>query len=359
MLKWIEIDSSIIASNVRIIKNSLKKGVKLMAVVKAGGYGHGALTTARTAVKNGASFLGVLTVDEALELRKSGIKTDIMTLSPCLKEELKKAAENSVIPTIDDIRLLKEAENKKIKLSFNLDCDTGLKRWGIDPSMLNDFLKRAKDSEYARLFSFSTHIAYTPYRNMTDAREKLSLFGKLSEEVKKFFPKALVHAANSLILCDFPEFQFDMVRAGNLIYGIYPSDIYAKKKGGTPLKGIKRPWRFFAKIISIKKVKAGEVFGYAGEITAYRDMVLASIPVGYSDGLSMEPRDNVYKISEGASYWAEIKGRRAPFVSKASICNTILDITDIPGVKTGDIVSLAIRRTAANANMARIERGRS
>ncbi len=356
MLKWIEIDAQVIASNTAIIKKSLNSGVRLMAVVKADGYGHGAITVAKTALKNGAEFLGVLTVEEGIMLRKSGIKAPIMTLSPCLEDELRSASKYSLLPTIDDIAALKFAEKNKISLLYNLDCDTGLKRWGIAPEKLDAFLKAAAAAEKAKLFSFSTHIAYTPYRNMIDAREKLSLFGELALKVKKSFPGALIHAANSLVLCDFPEFQFDMVRAGNLIYGIYPSDVYSKKKGGAPLEGIKRPWKFFARIISIKDIKAGEVFGYAGEVTAYRDMKIATIPVGYSDGLTMEPRENVYKLREGASYWAVIKGKKAPFVTKSSISNTMIDITGIDGVRKGDIVSLAIRRTAASRQIPRIKK---
>lgn len=354
MLKWIEIDLSVIASNTRIIKRALNKGVNLMVVVKANGYGHGAVTVAKTAIRNGANFLGVLTVEEGILLRKAGIKAAIMTLSPCLEDELQAASRYSILPTIDDIALLKYAERKKISIFYNLDCDMGLKRWGIGPEKLDAFLKVASSAKKARFFSFSTHIAYTPYRNMIDAREKLSFFKELSLKVKKNFPGALVHAANSLVLCDFPQFQFDMVRVGNLIYGIYPSDVYSKRKGGAPLEGIKRPWRFFARIISIKKVKAGEVFGYAGEVTAYRDMKVATIAVGYSDGLTMEPRENVYKLSEGASYWAYLKGKKAPFITKSSISNTMIDITGISNVKKGDIVSLAIRRTAASHQIPRI-----
>lgn len=353
LIKWIEIDMKVIASNVRLIKKALRKDTALMAVVKADGYGHGALMTARTALSNGASFLGVFNVEEALRIRKDGIDAPIMTLSPCLPDELSAASRNGVIPTIDSIELLEKAGKISTGLLYNLDIDTGLRRWGLDPAHLRAFLKKALSSR-ARMFSFSTHIAYTPYRNMTDAYEKLSFFSRLSADIKKIFPGAVSHAANSLILCDFPDFQFDMARVGNLIYGIYPSDIYCKRKGGAPLSGIKRPWKFFARIISVKKVKAGESFGYAGEITASRNMTIASIPVGYSDGLTLEPQENSYRLTEGTRYWAEINGKKAPFAAKSSICNTIIDITDIPEARPGTVVSLAIRRTAANARIARI-----
>lgn len=353
LLKWIEIDTKIISSNVRLIKKALGHKTALMAVIKADGYGHGAIVTARCALKNGASFLGVFNVEEGIRLRNEGIKSPIMTLSPCLPWEIAQARKKSIIPTIDSLELLEKLNQKAPNILYNLDIDTGLKRWGLDLNLLDSFLKKAVSSK-SRLFSFSTHIAYTPYRNMTDAYEKLSLFSNLSKKVKKIFPHAISHAANSLIVCDFPSFHFDMARVGNLMYGIYPSDVYRKKSGGPPIQGIKRPWRFFARIISVKNVKAGESFGYAGEITAHRDMRIACIPVGYSDGLTLEPHENVYKFSEGSNYWADINGKKAPFITKSAISNTLIDVTDIPEAEVGAVVSLAIRRTAANARIPRV-----
>jgi len=354
MLKWIEIDRKIVESNIKIIKSQLNKNVKFMAVVKANGYGHGAVEISKIALKNGADLLGVLTAYEGAELRKAGIKSEIMILSPSLEEEIDIIIKNKLIPNIDRLEFLLTLEKKKISLKFNLDIDSGLKRWGIDANLLDIYLKKIQELKYLKFYSISTHIAYTPYRNMTEAHSKLEFFSKLVQKAKSKFPNILAHAANSLILCDFKEFQLDMVRIGNLIYGIYPADIYKKKTKGPPLKGIKRPWKFCTKIVSIKEVKEGESFGYASEIVAIKNMKIASIPVGYSDGLTLEPQDNSYKITEGSKYWGIINGKKAPFVSRSAISNTLLDITDIPDAKIGTTVYLAIRRTAANYKIPRI-----
>ncbi|PIS47275.1 MAG: alanine racemase [Elusimicrobia bacterium CG08_land_8_20_14_0_20_51_18] len=356
MLKWIEIDGKIISSNVRAIGTKLEKGVKFMAVVKANGYGHGAAEVSRLALAAGADLLGVMNASEGAELRKAGIKADIMLLAPSLKEEIGEIAAHKLIPTADSADFLAALNKKGRNLRFNLDVDTGLKRWGIKPSELGAWLDRIGKLGNLKFYSFSTHIAYTPYRNMTDAYEKLKSFGRLAEKVKAGYPGVLAHAANSLVLCDFPEFQFDMARIGNLIYGIYPADVYHKKTKGPPLKGIERPWKFFAKIISVKEVKRGETFGYANEIAAVKNMRVATIAAGYSDGLTLEPQENAYKISEGSKYWGVVNGKKAPFISKSAISNTLIDITGIPEAGVGSAVSLAIRRTAASSKIPRIYR---
>jgi alanine racemase len=354
MLKWIEIDKNIISNNIKVIKSRLNKKTKLMAVVKANAYGHGIAEVSQIAEKCGCDMLGVLTIDEAREIKRAGISLPVMILAPCIKEEILKESNSNFVFTIDNIEDLLYLDKRNKKINFNLDIDTGLKRWGINIKDFDLYLKDIRKLKNLNFYSISTHIAYTPYKNKTDAWLKLNIFKSLSVRAKKEFPDLVAHCANSLVLCDFQEFQLDMVRIGNLIYGIYPSDIYKVKQKNIFITKIKRPWKFFAKIISVKKARKGESFGYAGEIVANRDMRIAAIAVGYSDGLTMEPQDNVYKISEGVRYWAMIGDKKAPFVSKSSISTTLLDITDIPQAKVGTNVSLAIRRTAANYKIPRI-----
>lgn len=356
MLKWIEIDKKIVEGNIRSIKSVLKKE-KLMVVVKSDGYGHNGVKISEIAEDMKADFLGVMNVYEADVLRKNGIKLPLMILSPSLCEDINLILKNNVIPTADDINFL-ELLNRKSKrmVDVNIDVDMGLKRWGIDLKDVESFLREVKKLKNINLFSISTHIAYTPYKNMVEAREKLEKFKEETDKIKKIYPSLIIHAANSLVFLDFPQFYFDMVRIGNLIYGIYPSEIYLKRPNNPVKLGIKRPWKFFAKIISVKNVKKGESFGYASEIVATRDMRIATIPVGYSDGLAMSPMENVYQISEGEKYWGVIDGKVAPFVSKPAISHTLIDITDIHSADVGSVVSLAIRRTAANRDIPRIYR---
>jgi len=354
MIKWIEIDEKAIKNNIRAIKSKLGR-TKLMVVVKANAYGHGITKISEIAEKEKADMLGVMNLYEAIKIKEGSIKLPVMILSPSIEDEILPTIKKGFIPTVDRSEIIKKIKKLNIKnININLDIDTGLKRWGVDINRALEFSKEIKKEKNINLFSVSTHIAYTPYKNMIDAREKLEKFKNTALKIKEIFPDTIIHCANTLIFLDFPDYYFDMVRIGNLIYGIYPSDIYSKKEKSPVKLGIKRPWKFLAKIISVKEVKKGENFGYAGEIVANRNMRIATIPVGYSDGLSMSPTDNVYKITEGERMWADINGKKAYFISKPSISHTLIDITEIKDAGIGTVVSIPVRRTAANSLIARI-----
>ncbi|MBU2572621.1 MAG: alanine racemase [Elusimicrobia bacterium] len=382
MLKWIEIDLKVIRANTRAIKRSLKPGVGLMAVVKAGGYGHGGFETAKAALSGGAGMLGVLTLEESIALRakgvnpvrnkppqggcrralragriSNGVKADIAALAPAPAAYAKDFIRNRVIPTVDSLDFIKALDAHAPacgKTPYYIDIDSGLKRWGVAPKDFPAFIKAALKFKRTRPIALSTHIAYAPQKNMIEAEEKLSSFKALGDIARIFYPDIKLHAANSAILCDFPHWQLDMVRIGNLLYGLYPSNVYLKKTKGPPLKGLERPWKFYARVISIKSVRKGESLGYASEYVACRPMKIATIPAGFSDGLTLEPAEKAIKISAGQAYWGIINGKTAPFVGKAAIAHTLLDITAVPGVRIGTPVLLPIRRTAASARIPRI-----
>lgn len=344
MLKWLEIDTSIISKNIRIIKSKTKS--KIMVVVKADGYGHGAVKISEIAQKEKVDFLGVINSQEGKILRENKIKLPIMILAPQLEEEIPLIDRYKLIPTVDRLDFIKKLSKLNKKVEVNIDVDTGLKRWGVEINNLYEFVKKALKIKNIKISYISTHIAYTPYKNMIDAKEKLEKFKNITNELKKIINNLTVHAANSLVFLDFPDYHMDMVRIGNLVYGIYPSDIYSKKENSPTRLGIKRPWRFFARILSVKKIKKGESFGYASEIVATKDMEVASVQVGYSNGLGMFPVENTYTITEGPVMWANYKGKKAYFVTKPAISHTLIDVTGM-GARVGDIVELWVRRTAA------------
>ncbi|MEW5906464.1 MAG: alanine racemase [Elusimicrobiota bacterium] len=360
MLKWIEIDRRVIKANARAIKRELKPGVKFMAVVKADGYGHGAAEAARAALAGGADLLGVLTAEEGARLRAEGLKAPIACLAPSLPEEAGDIVRNRLIPTVDGLPFAKVFARRGSAarpLPCRVDVDLGLRRWGVAPGDLPAFTKALSGLKTVRPLAFSAHLAYAPQKNMVEAEEKLRRFAALAEAARLSWPDLGADAANSSVFCDLPHWQLDMVRIGNLLYGIYPSKYYLKKKGGPPVPGLERPWKFFARIISIKKVRRGESLGYSSEYVAPRDMRVATIPAGYSDGLSMEPRGGGIRVDAGFAYWGVLRGRKAPFIGRPGIIHTLLDISAVPGAAAGDPVALHARRTAANARIPRIYRG--
>jgi len=355
MLKWVEINLKTLAGNVRAVKKTLNPGVSFMAVVKADGYGHGAAAVGRTALANGADRLGALTAEEGAALRLIFPKTPIHLLAPSLPEEAPLIVKNGLIPTADSLGFIRALDRAAKKPApYHLDVDLGLGRWGVKPETAEALLLKAAGFKKALPAGVSAHLAYRPAQNMTEAEEKLLSFSALAARLRALIPGLKAHAANSAILCDFPHWQLDMVRIGNLLYGIYPTDVYKKKKQGPPLPGLGMPWRFYARIISVRNVKKGESLGYAAEFTAPRAMRLATIPAGYSDGLTMEPTENKIRITSGFRYWGVINGKKAFFTGRTGIAHTMLDVTNIPEAKPGTPVALHVRRTAANARIPRI-----
>ncbi len=358
MLKWIEIDLGILAGNARAVRKALRPGVAFMAVVKADGYGHGAGRVSGTALASGADCLGVLTAEEGAALRPAFPDVQIHLLAPSLPEEAELIVKNRLVPTADSLAFIRRLDAAaKGPAPYTLDVDLGLGRWGVKPGEAGPLLAAAAGFGKARPFAVSAHLAYRPAQNMIEAEEKLSAFSALAARLRAAHPGLKAHAANSSILCDLPHWQLDMVRVGNLLYGIYPTDVYRKKRQGPPLPGLERPWRFYARIISLRKVRKGESLGYGSEFTAPRAMTLATIPAGYSDGLTMEPTEDRIRLTAGFRYWGVLNGRKAFFAGRAGIAHTLLDVTGIPGAKVGAPVALHVRRTAANARIPRVYSG--
>jgi len=245
MLKWVEIDLKVLTGNVRAIKRALAPGTAFMAVVKADGYGHGAAAVGRTALANGADCLGVLTAEEGAALRAELPRAEIHLLAPSLPEEAPLIVRNSLVPTADSLQFIKALDAAAAKPArYHIDVDLGLGRWGVAPDGAERLLKAALKFRKAVPCGVSAHLAYRPAQNMTEAEEKLSSFSALADRLRRLAPGLKAHAANSAILCDLPRWQLDMVRVGNLMYGIYPTNVYQKKRQGPPLPGLGRPWQF-------------------------------------------------------------------------------------------------------------------
>jgi alanine racemase len=197
-----------------------------------------------------------------------------------------------------------------------------------------------------RLAGLSAHIDYVAGKNSVEAEEKLRSFGRIAAGLKLRYPGLVCHAANSSVLMDFPHFQYDMVRSGNLMYGINPSR--------SNKASLKSPWRFLARVIALRRVPKGCSIGYASEYVAPRRMLVATVPVGYSDGLTMAPAQRTISLGSGFHYWGMLRGRKAPFIGRCAISHTLLDVTSCPGAKVGDAVALPVRRTAASHHIPRV-----
>lgn len=339
-LKWIEIDLSAIAHNAQWVLANLAPASRMMAVVKADAYGHGAVDVAKVALKAGATSLGVRDLNEADVLRNAGIEAPIHLLFPILPEQACEAVRLGVslsVDTIEQARALNAAAQKRV--AIHVDIDSGLGRWGVPPRELAKLMTSLAKLKHVKVEALSTHIDYVPGKNSVEAEDKLAAFKKLAAPYKKKDKNLLLHAANSSIFMDFPHHRFDLACVGNLLYGINPS-----KSRPAPLKN---PWRFCAKILSLRDVRKGTSIGYASEYVAPRKMRVATLPVGYADGLTMEPAERLIGFGGGFQYWGMRQGVKLPFVGRCGISHVLVDATDAGDAEVGDTVTLPVRRTAA------------
>ncbi len=339
LMKWVEIDLDAIAGNAAWIKSQLPKDAGFVAAVKADAYGHGAVEVSKVVLKAGAERLGVRDLCEAEQLRKAGIKAPIQMLAPFLPEESALALKLGVIPVIDSLDQAKALHRaaKGKKFSLQIDLDFGLGRWGMNPKELPQMMAALKKMKGLTVDGLSAHLGYVPGKNAVEAEEKLGAFARLAAPYKGL----RLRAANSTVFMDFPHRRFNMACIGNLLYGINRSKIKPS--------ALKMPWRFFARVISVREAAKGSSLGYASEYLVPRKMKVATLPVGYADGLTMQPAERLIGLGASQSFWGKRNGVNLPFVGRCGISHVLVDATGLPGIKPGDAVELPIRRTASRA----------
>ncbi|MEK7232459.1 MAG: alanine racemase [Elusimicrobiota bacterium] len=342
LMKWVEIDLSVIAGNAAWVKSQLPKGAGFVAAVKADGYGHGAAEVSKVVLKAGAERLGVRDLSEAAVLRRAGIKAPIQMLAPFLPEDSAEALRLDVIPIIESLvqakALHRAAKGKKIRLQ--VDLEFGLARWGLPSKELPALMKGLAKLRGISVDGLAAHLGYIPGKNAVEAEEKLGAFERLAAPYKRLDPNLRLRAASSTVFMDFPHRRFDLACVGNLLYGINRSKIRPS--------ALKMPWRFVARVISVREAAKGASIGYASEYLVPRRMTIATLPAGYADGLTMQPAERLIGLGASRSFWGKRNGINLPFVGRCGISHVLVDATGLPGVKPGDAVELPVRRTATN-----------
>jgi len=335
-LLWAEVNTDAIAHNIRQLKARLAPDVNLMAVVKADGYGHGAVPCARTALANGASFLGVARIEEAITLRRAGIAAPILIFGytpPYMTEILLTHQLHQTVYNLETVRAYSaRADQQRKKLAVHVKIDTGMGRLGFPVSVQssnNDELRQSIRAISAlrgtHLTGLSTHFATADRPDKPMAREQLLKFKQITEErVVNRLNINYVHAANSAALITLPEAHFNMVRPGIAIYGLSPFDT-------VPSYGIKlRPaMTLKSRIVQLKTVSSGTPVSYGATWRAKKMTRIATIPIGYADGY----RRNLSSVGKML-----VKGQQAPVAGRVCMDFTMLDVGHIPDVQTGDEV---------------------
>ncbi|MBI3322889.1 MAG: alanine racemase [Candidatus Omnitrophica bacterium] len=329
---WIEVDLAAIRSNFRQVRRHVAPGVKVLAVIKANGYGHGLLPVAQTLSEAGADFLAVASVVEAVALRRSGVGAGILVLGQCLPEEAPLVVEHRLIQAVGDepsTRALSRAAVRAEKPAcVHLKVDTGMGRYGVWHEEAAALLRRIADLPGIQPQGVFTHLGMAG-QNAQATEEQLSQFSRLLGELEREgLPAGLRHAANSVGLIRFPGSHWDLVRTGLLVYGCSPI------KGEHPLE-LRPALSLKSRVRFLKRVAAGRTVSYGGTWAAERPSRVATVPVGYAHGYTRALSNKAQLL---------VRGRRAPVIGRITMEDLMCDVTDIPGVEVGDEVVLIGRQ---------------
>ena len=313
--------------NLSVVKSFLKNDVKICAAVKANGYGSGAVFAAKTALACGASFCAVATVDEGIELRESGIASPILLLSLCTPDEMKDTVLYKLTPLVCDeayAELFNVAAGKYAsgKFSVHIAVDTGMRRIGCSVDEASRFAKRIVNLPHLTLGGVCTHFSSADETDDEARRYTDDQFSHFMRAVKSIedegIDPGIRHCAASAALLDRPEMQLDMVRPGIAMYGYFDGSIdgaYCAERGKPctlePVMALE------SEIVAIKSIKKGEAVSYNRTWTAECDTVLATLPIGYADGL---PRS----LSPGLC--VAINGKNYPVVGRICMDQCMVDV---------------------------------
>jgi len=333
---WKELDSSALQSNVRIFKDLIGHNRKLMIVVKSNAYGHGSLPVSKIVTECGADWLGVFTVDEALELRKNAIQCPILVFGPVPEDALKVASENNISVTIASLHSISIVEKLQVSgLKIHLKLETGTNRQGFQENeipTLVQFLGKCDGIEVEGAYTHFADIEDTTDHSFAELqlnryKEFIALLDKHSVSPE------ILHTACTAATLLFEDTFFNMSRVGIGTYGLWPSretfvSVHQYNKPSVDLQPV-MSWKTV--ITQIKKLEPDEYVGYGRTFRTSRKTNLAIIPVGYANG---------YPRSLSGRSYVLVCGKRAPLVGRVMMNMSLIDVTDIPEAKPGDEVVL-------------------
>lgn len=333
---WAEILLNAIEHNYNVIRNKVADDTKVCCVIKADGYGHGAVELSQIYEKLGADFFAVSNIDEGIEIRKSGSKLPIVILGYTPVSEAENLAEYDISQAVFSLEYAKELSEKCVEedciCKMHIKVDSGMSRIGFmcqefprDEYSIEEICEACclPNLEVEGLF---THFCVSDedaegreftnkqYENFIHVRDSLK---------KRGVDISVVHCSNSGAIEDYPETCCDMVRAGIILYGLAPSSKLADRLDLVPAMTLKTVVAF------VKEVQKGATISYGRTFTADRKMKIATVPIGYADGFIRQNAKDGYMM---------VNGKKAKIVGRICMDQTMLDVTDIEDVKTGDEV---------------------
>lgn len=329
---WAEINLDNFDHNVKAINGLLREGVEYIGVVKADGYGHGAVELAQVLVDNGIKWLAVAMLDEALELRKAGIQNPILILgyTPCNASEI--IIKNNISQTCYSFELAKAMSDAAVKLgktaNIHIAVDTGMGRLGYLPTEESaDEVRKISMLPNVKTEGLFTHFAVADEMDKEYTQGQFEKYANFLEMLEaRDVNIELKHVGNSAAIIDLPDFYLDGVRPGIIQYGLYPSEEVIKTRADLkPVMSVK------ANIVHVKEVETGTSISYGRKFITPRKSRIATLPVGYADGYTRLLFGKARVI---------VNGKFAPVVGRICMDQCMIDVTDVDDVRVGDEVIL-------------------
>lgn len=323
-----EIDLDAMTHNVNLLKERAANKVDIMAVVKADAYAHGVIPVVKHLRSIGISYFAVGFLEEALQIRNAGVMDPILVLGYTPRAGIELAFKNDItltifsLETLDYIDEVGERLQKKIKV--HVKVDTGMGRVGIFPQDTTYFLQELDKAKWIEIEGIYTHFASADEADKSLTLKQYELFKDSIAELKKRVKNPYIHASNSAGLIDLPHLEQNIARVGMGLYGLLPSNevniTYNELK---PVMSLK------TEVIYLKKIQPGQTVSYGATFTAKRETLVATLPIGYADGLPRRLSNKGFVL---------VEGKRAPIIGRVCMDQIMVDVTDIENVNVGSEV---------------------
>lgn len=329
---WAEINLGNLRHNLREVRHRLTRRAQLMAVVKADAYGHGAVKCARVLEDAGADWFGVALPEEGYELRAAGVRIPILCTGGFWRGQAQQLVANEITPAIFRPDMLEELHYQARDAGRIVEChlkiDTGMGRLGLRWDDLAALASFIKSFEWVRVTGLLTHFAAADASSPEFTQLQMVRFEHAYLTLTSLgFDLTYLHQANSAALHAYPEAQGTLSRAGAALYGL-TRDVLAPATSATNLRPV---MSLHSRIIMLKRVPARTSIGYGRSYKTQRESTIATIPVGYADGLPRQLSNRGQML---------VRGRAVAVVGRISMDLTTIDVTDVPGVDLADEVVL-------------------